>query len=220
MILLKKLSNAGGASADGQGTPLETPIEDLVPGRDAGGREEWPGVSMGQEGHALPQPKDQRYANAYVFGAVCPARDTGAALVLPFADTAAMQRHLNEISHASPPAHTPADPRQGRLAHDAQAARAGQHQSFALPPASPELNPTENIWQYLRQTYLSNRVFEDHEAVVEASSSAWNRLSPTPVALHRSPHEVGQLRLRPVTLGITRRRAGGTRERSVDSVSR
>ena len=35
------------------------------------------------------QPKDQRYANAYVFGAICPARDTGAALVLPRADSGA-----------------------------------------------------------------------------------------------------------------------------------
>ena len=44
------------------------------------------------------QPKDQRYANAYLFGAICPARDTGAALVLPRADAIAMQHHLYEIS--------------------------------------------------------------------------------------------------------------------------
>jgi transposase len=44
-----------------------------------------------------------------------------------------------------------------------------------LPPASPELNPTENVWQYLRQSYLSNHVFADYEAAVEASRSAWNR---------------------------------------------
>src|SRR5882672_5203032 len=31
-----------------------------------------------------------------------------------------------------------------------------------LPPACPELNAAENIWQYLRQTYLSNRVFETY----------------------------------------------------------
>ena len=42
------------------------------------------------------QLKDQRYANASVFGAVCPARDAGAAL--PRADTEAMQKHLAEIS--------------------------------------------------------------------------------------------------------------------------
>jgi transposase len=45
-----------------------------------------------------------------------------------------------------------------------------------LPPASPELNPTENIWQHMHQSYLSNRVFRDYNDVVEASSSAWNKL--------------------------------------------
>jgi transposase len=30
-----------------------------------------------------------------------------------------------------------------------------------LPPASPELNPIENLWHYLRSHYLSNRVYED-----------------------------------------------------------
>ncbi|MCP3968909.1 MAG: hypothetical protein GY717_01040 [Rhodobacteraceae bacterium] len=46
-----------------------------------------------------------------------------------------------------------------------------------LPPYSPELNPTENIWQYLRQTYLSNRVFETWDAIVDACCYAWNRLT-------------------------------------------
>jgi hypothetical protein len=43
-------------------------------------------------------PRDQRYDWAYIFGAVCPARDTGAALVLPYANTGAMNLHLAEIS--------------------------------------------------------------------------------------------------------------------------
>src|SRR6516225_12121263 len=52
------------------------------------------------------QPKDQRYANAYVFGAICPARDTGTALVLPRADADAMQHHLDAISRCvAPSAH-------------------------------------------------------------------------------------------------------------------
>jgi DDE superfamily endonuclease len=44
------------------------------------------------------QPADQRYANAYLFGAICPARGVGAALALPYADTDMMQLHLDEIS--------------------------------------------------------------------------------------------------------------------------
>lgn len=44
------------------------------------------------------QPADQRYESAYLFGAICPARGAGAGLALPFADTEAMQLHLEEIS--------------------------------------------------------------------------------------------------------------------------
>src|SRR5215471_2983007 len=61
-----------------------------------------------------------------------------------------------------------------------------------LPPASPELNPTENVWQYLRQTYLSNRVFRDYDDVVEASSSAWNKLTAEPGRIYQSAREAGQ----------------------------
>jgi transposase len=49
-----------------------------------------------------------------------------------------------------------------------------------LPPRSPELNPQENIWQYLRQNWLSNRVFETYDAIVEAGCQAWNKLTQQP----------------------------------------
>jgi transposase len=43
-----------------------------------------------------------------------------------------------------------------------------------LPPKSPELNPVEKVWQYLRQTYLSNRIFESYDQIVDACCNAWN----------------------------------------------
>ena len=49
-----------------------------------------------------------------------------------------------------------------------------------LPPYSPELNPVENVWQYLRQNFLSNRVFENYEAIVDACCEAWNALMALP----------------------------------------
>ena len=49
-----------------------------------------------------------------------------------------------------------------------------------LPPYSPELNPTENIWAYLRSNYLSHRVYEDYEAVMHACRDAWNALMKLP----------------------------------------
>ena len=130
------------------------------------------------------QPKDQRYQNAYIFGAICPARGRGAAVVMPFANTHAMQAHLNEISLAvAPDGHAV-------LLMD----RAGWHTTgelrmpenitpILLPPRAPELNPVENIWQYLRQTYLSNRVFEDYNEIVDAACQAWNRLVKRPAQI-------------------------------------
>jgi transposase len=47
---------------------------------------------------------------------------------------------------------------------------------LSLPSASPELNPVERVWLYLRERYLSHRVLDDYEAVLEAVCRAWNRL--------------------------------------------
>ena len=46
-----------------------------------------------------------------------------------------------------------------------------------LPPYSPELNPVENVWQFLRQNHLSNRVFDGYVAIVDACCDACNALA-------------------------------------------
>ena len=127
------------------------------------------------------QPADQRYKSAYLFGAICPARGIGAALALPFADTDAMQRHLDEISrHVATGAHAV-------VLMD----RAGWHTTskldvprnitpIFLPSRSPELNPVENVWQYLRANWISNRVFETYDAIIDAACEAWLNLIEQP----------------------------------------
>jgi transposase len=49
-----------------------------------------------------------------------------------------------------------------------------------LPSRSPELNPVENVWQYLRQNWLSNRVFDTYDAIIDAACQAWNNLIDQP----------------------------------------
>lgn len=126
-------------------------------------------------------PADQRYQNAYIFGAVCPMLGKGAALLLPKADTAAMQMHLDEISLAV------ASGSHGVVLMD----RAGWHTTkklavpenltiILLPSYSPELNSAENVWQYLRQNWLSNRVFDSYDAILNAACEAWNNLMALP----------------------------------------
>jgi putative transposase len=127
------------------------------------------------------QPRDQRYQAAYIFAAVCPTSEKAAALVLPYADTAAMNLHLAEIA--------------AQVAPDAHAVvildQAGWHVAKALivpdnitllplPPYSPELNPIENLWQFLKHNYLNARVFASYEAIVEACSEAWRCLRAIP----------------------------------------
>ena len=49
-----------------------------------------------------------------------------------------------------------------------------------LPAKSPELNPVENIWQFMRDNWLSNRIFESYDQIVALCSEAWNRLRDQP----------------------------------------
>jgi transposase len=54
---------------------------------------------------------------------------------------------------------------------------------LALPPYSPELNPQENVWQFLRQNYLANRVFASYSAIVDACCTVWNSLIADPARI-------------------------------------
>ncbi len=126
-------------------------------------------------------PMDQRTKSAWIFGAICPGRGIGAALVLPRCNTQAMQWHLEEISsQVAPGAHA-------ILILD----QAGWHTTgkleipanitlHPLPPRSPELNPVENIWQFMRDNWLSNRIFASYDQIVDLCSEAWIKLINQP----------------------------------------
>jgi DDE superfamily endonuclease len=45
-----------------------------------------------------------------------------------------------------------------------------------LPAYSPELNPVERVWLYLRERFLSHRLLADYKAVLDAACDAWNTL--------------------------------------------
>lgn len=92
-----------------------------------------------------------------------------------------MQLHLDEIAtHVAPGAHA-------LLMMD----RAGWHMTgklqvpdnitiVPLPPKAPELNPVENIWQFMRDNWLSNRIFKSYEQILALCCQAWNKLISQP----------------------------------------
>ena len=44
-----------------------------------------------------------------------------------------------------------------------------------LPPYSPELNPIEQVWSWMRQRCLGNQSFLDYDDIVEQVCCAWNK---------------------------------------------
>jgi transposase-like protein len=87
-------------------------------------------------------PRDTRYKWAYIFGAVCPSRATTAALVMPRADTSAMNAHLAEIAKTVAPGAHAVLVMDGAGWHNSSALRIPNNiTNVTHPPYAPERNP-------------------------------------------------------------------------------
>src|SRR5260370_1313483 len=95
---------------------------------------------------------------------------------MPYANTGATPKPLEEISRAvAPGAHAMVILDQAGW-HTTRKLKVPKNlTTVSLPPACPELNAAENIWQYLRQTYLSNRVFKSYTDILDACQEAWQK---------------------------------------------
>jgi len=125
--------------------------------------------------------KDQRTASAYIFGAICPALGKAVGLVLPLCNTEAMELHLGEIALAvQPGAHAILFVDQAGW-HVTGKLEVPENMTLVpLPAKSPELNPVENIWQYMRDNWLSNRIFKSYDDIVDHCCFNWNKLVARP----------------------------------------
>lgn len=134
-----------------------------------------------QRGMRPRMVKDQRYKSAYIFGAVCPARDTGAALVITHVSIAAMNLLLEEVASQLPCGTHAVMLIDNAGWHIAGDIRVPPNITLLhLPPYSPELNAIERVWQYLRDRYLSGRLFTGTTAIIDACCDAWHRLLAEP----------------------------------------
>lgn len=121
---------------------------------------------------------------------------------MPFADTATMNAHLAEIARTVAPRAHAALVFDGAGWHGGHELVARDNLSLLLlPPYSPELNPVENVWQYLRANWLTISVFDDYDAIAEACCRAWNCFADDPDPSPPSPQGNGQ-RSTPRTVGI------------------
>jgi transposase len=136
----------------------------------------------GPSGGTRPSaPHDQRTASTYIFGAICRNEGKGAGLGPPHCNTQARNLHLQEIGKGV------ARGKHAILLLD----QAGWHMAaklavpanvtlVALPPECPELNPTENVWRFTRDNWLSNRAFKSYDDIVDHCGDARNKLIDQP----------------------------------------
>jgi hypothetical protein len=92
-----------------------------------------------------------------------------------------LQLHLDEIAtKITPGAHAILLLDQAGW-HGAKALKVPNNISLLqLPPRAPELNGQENIWQFMRQNWLSNRIFKSFDDIVDHCCYAWNTLIDQP----------------------------------------
>jgi transposase len=117
----------------------------------------------------------------YVLTATCAASGAAFGLIMPELNTAVVNQFLEEFARQlapgaravllwdNAPYHAGGD-----LVVPANVSRIG------LLPYSPELNPVEDLWHYLRARRWSNRVYADHDALLEAASEAWCKVCLDP----------------------------------------
>ena len=130
--------------------------------------------------------RQQQFEYAYVFGAVCPRTNQSVGPVLPAANSHAMVIHLEEISNNIPKDRDGVVVLDGAAWHKAKKIQGFNNLSvLVLPPASPELNRVEQIWQQLRDNWLANRCYDGYEAILDACCHAWNWFVDLPGKINR-----------------------------------
>jgi hypothetical protein len=123
--------------------------------------------------------KQTRYEWVYMYAAVEPATGASVALQAPHVNTGTMNVFLEMMSDELGPCD------HAVLIMD----QAGWHKSRSLrvpdnitvlylPPYSPELNPVERLWAYLRSHHLSNRAYDGYDHLLDATAKAWQLLTP------------------------------------------
>ena len=111
-------------------------------------------------GKPLQVKVKQAYQNFYVYGSVEPKTGENFSLFLPWVNTEMMNLYLEQMSQVY-------ENEEIVVIMD----QAGWHKAkdlvvpdnidiIYLPPYSPELNPIERLWKYMKTNYIHNRVFE------------------------------------------------------------
>ena len=121
--------------------------------------------------------RQTEYEWVYLYASVNPLTGASSAMLAPTVNAAYMGEHLRMVSAAAGPGAHVVLVLDGAGWHVAKALKVPANVTLLpLPPYSPKLNPVERVWGYMRDRYLSCRVYKDYDHVFDAAAEAWNRL--------------------------------------------
>jgi transposase len=111
-----------------------------------------------------------------VFGAACPQTGQMVGLLAPYLNTDSVNAFFREFEkEVSSDVHVVMVWDQAGFHTSEKVSVPDNVTIIPLPPYSPQLNPIEKLWQYLRHHYWANRVYEDYDALRMAAIDAWQK---------------------------------------------
>lgn len=128
--------------------------------------------------------RQTKYDWLYVLGAACPRTGHAVGMLAPYINVEIINTFLKQFTAEIPEGvHVV-------MVWDQAGFHTGKNLNVPenitivpLPPYSPELNPIENLWHYLRSHYWSNRAYADYDALVDAAEIAWQRSACDPATI-------------------------------------
>jgi len=137
-----------------------------------------------RRGQRFTAVRQTQYDWLYVIGAACPQTGHAVGMLAPYINVAIINIFLEQFAREIPgDVHVVMVWDQAGF-HTGNELKVPQNITIVpLPPYSPELNPMENLWHYLRSHYWANRAFGNYEALVDAAQTAWQRSACDPATI-------------------------------------
>jgi hypothetical protein len=136
------------------------------------------GKILAKKGSAPRYIRQTGFKNAYIFGSVNPETGQRVGLIGTHCDSDFMNSHLLDVSAALNPEVHAILICDGAGWHSSSSLNVPSNISvFLLPPYSPELNPIERLWLYLKEKYLAFRTFNTVAEIIDVGCQVWNTVS-------------------------------------------
>jgi transposase len=122
--------------------------------------------------------RQTEYEYLWVLGAVCPETGHAEGLLSPQLNTKIVNEFLTQFAKTIPADEHAMMLWDGAGFHGSKQLRVPENVTVVtLPAYSPELNPIENLWHYLKSHHWSNRAFQDYDALEQAAVDAWRKVA-------------------------------------------